>query len=260
MKIISILVFTMVSSLSYAKMTANEIIKKANLSSYYLGNDGRAKVSMLIKDDQGRKRKRSFVILRKNVGAAGGDQKFYVYFNRPSDVKGMAFLVFKKVNASEDDRWLYLPAMDLVKRIAGSDKRTSFVGSSYFYEDVSGRNVNADTHKLVGEEPGQYIIESIPKNAGDVEFSKFKTWVDKKNFLPMKSEYFDKSGKVYRRHTIVKTEVVQGYSTATLSKMEDLKTGSETLNKYGKIQFDAGISEDIFSERYLRKPPEKYLK
>ena len=62
-----------------------------------------------------------------------GEQKFYVYFHQPADVSKMTFLVWKHLD-KDDDRWMYLPKIDLVKRIAGSEKRTSFVGSDYFYE------------------------------------------------------------------------------------------------------------------------------
>lgn len=237
----------------------DEIIKRANNVSYYSGKDGRVKVSMLIKDSQGRKRKRSFVILRKDVNdGVDGDQKFYIYFKRPSDVKNMVFLVWKHLKG-EDDRWLYLPALDLVKRIAGSDKRTSFVGSTFFYEDVSGRNLKEDHHKLVNTDKDYYIVENIPKKTEEVEFSKYTAWIHKKTFLPVKIEYSDKKGKVYRRYTALKVEKIQGHNVVTMSKMVDLRTKTETINKYKKVQFDIGLKDSTFTERFLRKPPVKLI-
>ena len=118
----------------HAAQDVNEIIDHANKVSYYAGDDGRADVKMTIVDDQGRKRIREFVIRRHDV-SEGREQKFYVYFKEPSDVRKMVFMVHKNIT-KDDDRWLYLPALDLVKRIAASDKRTSFVGSNFFYEDV----------------------------------------------------------------------------------------------------------------------------
>jgi hypothetical protein len=66
------------------------------------------------------------MILRRDV-IDGGDQDYVVLFSRPADVRNTVFLVKKHV-ASDDDRWLYLPGLDLVRRIAAGDKRTSFVG------------------------------------------------------------------------------------------------------------------------------------
>ena len=116
--------------------TVYDIVDRANKVAYYSGDDGRSKVQMTITDTQGRTRQREFVILRYDV-EDGGRQNFYVYFKKPSDVREMAFMVHKYIDR-DDDRWLYLPALDLVKRIAASDKRTSFVGSHFFYEDVKG--------------------------------------------------------------------------------------------------------------------------
>ncbi len=84
---------------------------------------------MTITDAQGKERRREFVILRKDK-EDGGNQFFYVYFFKPSDVRKMVFMVHKYVDR-DDDRWLYLPALDLVKRIAAADVRTRFVGLTF---------------------------------------------------------------------------------------------------------------------------------
>ncbi|MFQ5635491.1 MAG: outer membrane lipoprotein-sorting protein, partial [Gammaproteobacteria bacterium] len=110
----------------------DEIVRRANLASYYAGTDGRSEVRMIIRDARGREQRRQFTVLRRNA-AAGGDQDFLVVFSRPSDVRGTVYLVKKHVGG-DDDRWLYLPGLDLVKRISAGDKRTSFVGADYFYE------------------------------------------------------------------------------------------------------------------------------
>src|SRR6056297_3027565 len=111
---------------------------------------------MLITDSQGRRQLRQFTVLRRDV-AEGGDQEFLVVFSRPSDVRGTVYLVEKHVDR-DDDRWLYLPGLDLVKRISAGDKRTSFVGSHYFYEDVSGRLPSADRHELVETTDEHYVL------------------------------------------------------------------------------------------------------
>ena len=125
------------------------IVNKANIVAYYQGKDGKAKVNMTITNKQNQKRQRQFNILRKD-DEDGGDQKYFVYFQRPADVRKMVFMVHKYADPDKDDnRWLYMPALDLVKRIAAGDKRTSFVGSDFLYEDVSGRSLEDDTHQLV---------------------------------------------------------------------------------------------------------------
>ena len=236
-----------------------EVVKKANHTSYYQGNDGRAMVDMEILDDQGRSRSRQFVILRRDDEEADTGQKFYVYFNKPADVKKMAFMVWKNVDR-DDDRWLYLPALDLVKRIAASDERTSFVGSHFFYEDVSGRGIEEDTHELVEETDEIYKIKSVPKDTGKVEFAYYVNWIHKATFLPIKTEYYDENGRNYRTYTALKVEMVDGHPTVTASQMSDNVSGGKTTMSYSEVKYDVDLPEDIFTERYLRKAPRKYLK
>lgn len=229
-----------------------EIVARANNAAYYAGDDGRAKVSMTITDAQGRVRTREFTILRKDV-SDGGEQKFYVYFKKPGDVRKMVFMVHKKTSG-DDDRWLYLPALDLVKRIAASDKRTSFVGSHFLYEDVSGRSTLEDEHTLVKTDNEYYVLDNVPKNPSSVEFASYKIWIDRGTFMPMKAEYTDKEGRTYRVVEALEVKEIQGHPTVVKSRVRDIVNGGETVSVFTDIRYDIGL-KDIFTERYLRRPP-----
>jgi len=246
-------------------LTAEEVVEKADYVSYYQGEDGRAQVTMTITGPQGDTRNREFTILRKDLEEQGEgrimDQRFYVFFHRPADVRKMVFMVWKHTAVDQsDDRWLYLPAMDLVKRIAAGDKRTSFVGSNFFYEDVSGRNMNLDRHELADTTDTYYVIKSTPKNPEQVEFSSYKTWIHKDTFLPVQTVYWDKNRDKYREYKVLEVDTIQGYTTVTKSRMKNLRDGSHTVIEYENVTYDVGIPKDIFSERYLRQPPTQYLR
>lgn len=249
-----------------AAPTVDEIVAKANRAAYYQGKSGRAKVSMSIKDSQGRERVREFTILRLDLEPDGdatdtfaGDQKFYVYFERPADVNKTAYLVHKHVG-KDDDRWLYLPGLSLVKRIAASDKRTSFVGSDFFYEDVSGRSPEADTHELAETGETYYVLKSVPKDPKAVEFASYKLWIHKTSFIPVKAEYYDAQGEKIREAQAVEVQQIQGFPTVTKSTMKDLRTGSATTVSYAKVEYNIAITEELFTERYLRNPPKAQLR
>ena len=236
----------------------DQIVQKANLAAFYSGADGRAETRMQIVDGQGRKQTRQFTILRRDR-QDGGDQQYLVLFSYPADIRGTLFLV-EKHPAGDDDRWLYLPGLDLVKRIASGDKRTSFVGSDFFYEDVSGRGLSEDDHKLVETTDKFYVVLNTPKAPSKVEFSHYTVWIDKESFMPVKTEYTDNSHKVYRRVEALQVKIIQGFPTATRMKVSNLRTGGYTLNEMRFISYDMGIPEDIFSERSLRNPPRQWLK
>lgn len=237
-----------------ADLTAQEIANRSAERAYYQADNGRADVSMTITDRQGRTRERELTILRRDQTDGLGEQKYYVYFHEPSDVRGTVFLVWKYLDKS-DDRWLYLPALDLVRRIAASDERTSFVGSHFFYEDVSGRSPTEDTHELVGEDATYYQLKSTPKNPGEVEFAYFVSYIDKETFIPVQTTYTDPNGEEYRIYRVEKVETIDGFPTVTRSRMRDLNREGETVLEYREVRYNTGIEEDIFEQRYLRNPP-----
>jgi hypothetical protein len=250
-----------------AAPTVDEIVQRANHVAYYQGKDGRAQVEMVITDNQGRERQRNFTILRRDTSDSEevanrgylGEQQFFVYFQRPADVNKMVFMVHKKLDA-DDDRWLYLPALDLVKRIAASDKRTSFVGSDYFYEDVSGRSIDADEHELLRTTDNFYVLRHTPKDPASVEFAYYDMYVHKQTFIPVQIEFFAPGDQKYRVARALKVDTVQGFPTVLEASMENLETGSKTVMRYSSVNYDLGIPEEVFSERYMRAPPREYLR
>lgn len=233
-------------------LSADEIIERANQASYYAGNDGQANVTMTITAKDGISRVREFVLLRLNE--ANGDQKFYTYFKAPADVYKMAYLVWKNLD-DNDDRWLWLPALNLKKRIAPGDKRTSFVGSDFVYEDVSGRSTRDDHHRLVESTEQCYVIENTPVDPSSVEFSRYTVRINATTFLPMLAEYYDHSGNLYRRVEALEVETIQGYPTVTAAQASDLISGSVTRNEFHQVRYDLGLKAKIFTERFLRRPP-----
>ncbi|NBC22742.1 MAG: outer membrane lipoprotein-sorting protein, partial [Gammaproteobacteria bacterium] len=158
-----------------------------------------------------------------------------------------------------DDRWLYLPGLDLVKRISAGDKRTSFVGSHYFYEDVSGRLPAADTHELVETTDEHYILKHVPRDPDSVEFAHYTTWIDRATFLPMKIDYTNPAGEVYRRVEAQEVEEFQGHPTVTRTLVSDLAGNGTTEMRFRNIAYDIGLPEEVFSERSLRAPPRQWL-
>ncbi|MFQ6113412.1 MAG: outer membrane lipoprotein-sorting protein, partial [bacterium] len=174
----------------------------------------------------------------------------------------MTFMVWKYLGKN-DDRWLYVPAIKLVRRIAANDKNSSFVGSDFTYEDVSGREVTEDTHTLRGEEALKgktvYVVESVPKEEKSAYYSRKVSWIDKETFLPLKEEYYDKRGDLYKTFTADKIETVQGIATIMQRTMVNAQNGHRTVVTFEAVKYNVGLKEDIFSERYLRSAPREWI-
>jgi hypothetical protein len=128
--ITQVLIAVLLAASAFAQ-DATELMKNSHLAYYYAGNDGLAEVSMTLIDRKGKERNRAFSMLRLDI-ADGGDQNYYTYFKKPSDVSRLTFMVHKSPDGN-DKRWIYVPAVDLVKPISADDKNSSFVGSDFTY-------------------------------------------------------------------------------------------------------------------------------
>lgn len=241
-------------------LTAQQVIAGARLAFYYSGDDMKAKVLMELINKAGKKRIRELTILRKDE-KAGGNQKYFIYFHKPFDVKGTTFMVYK-YPGKDDDRWLFIPAINLVKQIAASDKYSSFVGSDFTYEDISGRKPEEDKHTLLKKEKlnqkSCLVIESVPLTAS--RYTRRVSWIEETTFLPLKEEFYDKQGELYRRFQILEVKNIDGIPTATKRVMDNLKTGHQTMVTFQQVAYHLGIGDNIFTERYMKKPPLKWIR
>ena len=261
--------FQTVKADTRAALSVDEIVKKTNHMALYQGFDGKGKVTLVITDKQGRTRQRAFNMLRKDVGADGHDQMYFAYFLAPADVRKMVFMVHKHTApGSEDDRWLYMPSLDLVKRIAAGDKRTSFVGSDFLYEDISGRNIHEDHHELVETTDKHYVLKNTPKQPKSVEFAYSLATIDRNTFLLIQIDYYKTGDRLYRAietkhvehiHAVENGENVV-YPTIVESMARDLETGSTSVMTFSRVQYNLDLEKDIFTERYLRRPSRKVMR
>lgn len=256
----TILFFSLLLCVNSAQaQDATKIMQEAYNVARSQGEDQKVLAHMDIQDKNGNtSMERELYVLRKNVEGSQ-DQKWYAYFKKPADIRKMVFMVWKNEN-KDDDRWLFLPAMDLVKRLASSDKRSSFAGSQFFYEDITGRYPSEDMHTYEGEVDGNHKIQSRPTNAGDVEFDHYISYIDQRSNLINKRVFFDDSGKELRVYNLIESDVVQGYPTYKKFSMTDMRSGNRTVTTYKTVAYDLGIPDDVFTEKSLRKAPRKWLK
>jgi outer membrane lipoprotein-sorting protein len=266
----NILVIAMVfiiQSTAVQAETAVEIMERSQNAYYYAGTDAKGRLLMELIDPDGGKRVRDMTMLRRNQEEEGA-QKYFMYFHEPGDVRRLTFMIWKYLS-KEDDRWIYVPAVDLIRRIAAEDKYSSFVGSDFSYEDVSGRDVTEDSHTIMGEEKlgdrDVFIIESVPKDKA--AFTKRISWIDKENHLPLKEEYYDTQNKLQRVFTadaIENITVGEGsernvYPTIMKRTMKNVRTGHRTEVSVMSVTYDVGLEDADFSERRMRRPPRNWI-
>jgi len=249
-------------------LNAVSIVAESQRAFYYAAEDMKALVTMALIDKDGNRRTRVMTMLRLDE-RDGGNQKYFVYFHEPGDVRRVVFMVWKYPD-KEDTRWLFIPAVDLIRQIAADDKRSSFVGSDFTYEDVSGRDVSADTHALLREEQlgarNTHVIQSVPKAAAD--YTKRVSWVDTESLLPVKEEYYDAQDQLFRVFTADRIEDIRvgegqagtTFPTVMTRTMTNVKTGHRTEVTFDSIAYNVGLKDEDFSERRMRRPPSDWIR
>lgn len=178
-----------------------------------------------------------------------------IVFQQPASVAGTRFLTMTNAGGT-DDRWIFLPNLGRVRRIAASEGSGSFVGTDFSYDDVSSANRRADldTHTILREENYNgavcYVIQSVPKD-NSYQYSKMVQWITKDSFIVTKIELFD------RRNTHVKTAEmsgirdIQGRLTVTVTKMTTHTTGTFTTITNEITRYDDPVPEAVFTTEYL---------
>ena len=261
-------------SVQPAALIVEQIVEQANYVACYQGADRRAHGKMTIVDPQGQKLLRDLTILRRDTQPASttdpigdaafvGDQKLYACFESPAEVSRMALLVHKHLDR-DDDRWLYLPQADEVKRIEAADRRSSFAGSHFVYEDVVGRNISADKHELLTTESDDnfHVVKNTPKGPAGGDFAYYKMWIHRQSFVVVQARYYDAQDKEIRRYDVLKVQKdpQYGYATVTRAKMSDLRSGGYSEMEYTAVSYNVALPDDVFAEASLRTAPSDYLK
>jgi outer membrane lipoprotein-sorting protein len=222
--------------------SANDILGKVE-KAMNAANDQVATTKMILKGADGKTKSRELKMQQK------GDKLRLIRFLSPADVKGVGFLV-----RSDEEMYLYLPEFGKVRRIASHVKNESFMGTDFSYDDLSSSGYVDEYNASIARKNGNTVVlELLPKNADDTEYSKLLMTVDTSHYLPVQVEFFDKKGKkwkVMKQEEVVK---VSGFWVAKRISMEDLSSKHSTVMEMSDIEFNRGLSDGDFSRRNLKR-------
>jgi hypothetical protein len=204
---------------------------------------------MVLTDAKGRTRTRSLQLLT----ISGERQRSRLSFTAPADVRGTGLLTVEG-SQGDDNQWLYLPALGKTRRIAGSSKSDSFLGTEFTFEDLQDSKTTEWHYNLLGEEPqgGRpcWIIESLPLPAYQGTYTKRLVWIDKEALTAVRVEFFqaDSLLKVLNMKGLTKEGP---YWTVTEMIMDNKQNGKSTQIVVESQIFDQTLSQDIFSVQAL---------
>jgi len=216
--------------------------------------DSQNSMTMVLRNKSGEVSERK--IRSQNFEMQGDGDKGLTIFDKPTDVKGTAFLSFTHINEA-DDQWLYLPALKRVKRISSSNKSGPFMGSEFSYEDLSSFEVDKYKYKFLRDDQHNgedvFVVELYPQyeHSG---YTKIISWVDKSEYRIRKMEFFDRKDSPLK--TLVYGDYKQylgQYWRAHTMQMVNHQTGKSTDLFFEDYQFKTGLEEKDFSKNSLKR-------
>lgn len=192
----------------------------------------------------------------KTREVAGDGEQSIAIFDRPADVKGTAFLSHTHIT-KEDDQWLFLPSLKRVKRISPRNKTAPFMGSEFSYEDLTSIEVERFRYEYVGDDMlgGQpcFIIDRFPVDPHS-GYSKQRVWVEKKRYIALKTEYYDRKGEKLK--TLVSSNFKQylvEFWRAHEMRMENHISGKSSVLYWDKFKFRQKLSDADFNPISLKR-------
>jgi hypothetical protein len=248
------------------RLTPDEVARR--VQDRDTGRDSRAEMRMTLYDRQGRARQRALTISslrgRGTPGAgpsAPAGDRLLIRFTFPNDIRGTSFLVWEHP-AQDDERFLFLPSLGRVRRIAGSEAQESFVGSDFTYEDIGGREFDDYTYAFADENatwtpPGgravpAWRLESRRRDAS-ARFPRVVSLVARDTLLVVQASIYNRRNEEQKVYTVRRVDLVQGIWTAMESEMRDNVDRTRTELVVEKAAYNVGLPESAFSRRELEQ-------
>jgi len=177
-----------------------------------------------------------------------------ILITAPVKEKGTVFL------KNKTEVWNWVPSIERVIKLPPSMMTQSWMGTDFTNDDlVKESSVVEDyTHSFLKDtvinESACYTIRLIPKPEAAVVWGKIIVWIDKKNYLQMRVEFFDEENILISTMQSFNIKEMGGRIIPTKIEMvpED-KPGNKTVMIYSNISFDQPIDDSFFTTQNMKK-------
>jgi hypothetical protein len=246
----SVLCVLLAAAVARSEPTPKEIVDRAVDNQIFNLEGAELKIAMLLRSKDGSKRERRMETLIRQKDKLNRTVTRFVY---PPDVARTAFL-FIENKGRDDDQYMYLPALNVIRRIVGSQKDTSFMGSDFTYADLEARDFDRASHRhLPAAKVGKfecYVVETRPQ---EKTYSKLVSWIRKADDIFVRIDYYDKRGQLLKVFTTKEVKAVGGQKVLTRFRLSNKQTGHATVIVVTDIKLRQDLGDELFTERALRK-------
>jgi len=157
------------------------------------------------------------------------------------------------------EMWSWNPAISRLIKLPPSMMSQGWMGSDYTNDDVLKESsvVNDYTHEIIGEESVEgrlcYKIKMTAKETAAVVWGRQIRWIDKKDFLILRTELYDQDGSLVRTETGSEIKSMDGREIPTRLELLPMEEpGNKTVVTIKEIKFNVQILESFFSQQNMK--------
>ena len=183
-----------------------------------------------------------------------GEQYSIMVVTAPAKDAGTIFL--KRIK----EIWNWVPSIERVVKLPPSMMAQSWMGTDFTNDDLVKASSRIDdyTHKITGDSiiAGRtcWKIEMKPLPEAAVVWSKLNMWIDQKDYLELRLEFYDEDNKLVNILQCSDIKSMGGRMIPT--KMEMIPTekkGQKTIITYISAAFNQSIADEFFTTQNMKK-------
>jgi outer membrane lipoprotein-sorting protein len=170
-----------------------------------------------------------------------------ILIKAPVKDKGIVYLKRKK------EVWNWIPSLEKIIKLPPSMMSQSWMGTDFTNDDLVKESsvVNDYNHSFTGDtiidKRSCYVIQMIPKPEAAVVWGKLITCIDKKDFLELRTTFFDEEANLVNTMNAYDAKVMDGRLIPTRFEMIPAdKPNQKTVMIYKNIRYNKPIDDDFF--------------
>ncbi|MEQ8518420.1 MAG: outer membrane lipoprotein-sorting protein [Cytophagales bacterium] len=183
-----------------------------------------------------------------------GDDYSITLINSPARDKGTVFLKRDK------EIWNWVPSIDRNIKLPPSMMMQSWMGTDFTNDDLVKQSsiVTDYEHRYLKDSTIEgyscYVIELIPKPDAPVVWGRIKIWVDKTEYMQMRTEYYDEDEYLVNIMTGSMVKIFDGKKLPSRMEMIPVeKKGQKTVIIYNELEFDIDIADNFFTTQNMKR-------
>ena len=182
-----------------------------------------------------------------------GDDYALALITAPAREKGQTFL------KRGSEMWSWNPVINRLIKLPPSMMSQGWMGSDYTNDDILRESsvVNDYTHTFEGEEEVDgrlcYRIKLTARADAEVIWGHQMWWVDKKEYIVLKTELYDEDGYLVRTERGMELKNFEGRLLPSLIELvPEENKGNKTLLRINEMKFNIDIAESFFSQQNMK--------